>query len=51
MIDEGLVWLTGEGVFIPPRGRLLVRNAAMAFDAYLDASSGGPARPRYSQTV
>jgi oxygen-independent coproporphyrinogen-3 oxidase len=51
MIDEGLALLTDEGVFIPPRGRLLVRNAAMAFDAYLDAPSGGPARPRYSQTV
>ena len=39
----------GTTVEITPRGRLLVRNVAMAFDAYLNTAAGAPAR--YSRTV
>jgi len=37
-----------DTVMVAPAGRLFIRNVAMAFDAYLDASH---ARPVYSQTV
>jgi oxygen-independent coproporphyrinogen III oxidase len=47
MAEDGLVELTAESIEVPPLGRLLVRNVAMAFDAYLAAS---PAT-RYSRTV
>lgn len=50
MVDDGLVALEGHAVRVTPRGRLLVRNVAMAFDPSLSAprASGGP---RFSQTV
>ncbi|TPW18095.1 MAG: oxygen-independent coproporphyrinogen III oxidase, partial [bacterium] len=47
MADDGLVQVTPERITILPAGRLLVRNIAMTFDAYL---SEGAAR-RYSRTV
>jgi oxygen-independent coproporphyrinogen-3 oxidase len=47
---DGVVVL-GEGrIVVPERARPFVRNAAMAFDAYLDRA-GAPTAPRYSQTV
>jgi oxygen-independent coproporphyrinogen-3 oxidase len=46
MAADGLVRLGDDAVEVTPLGRLLVRNVAMAFDAYLD-------RPgqRFSRTV
>ncbi|AHF03018.1 coproporphyrinogen III oxidase [Marichromatium purpuratum 984] len=40
MVDDGLVELDAERIRILPRGRLLVRNICMTFDAYLAAKSG-----------
>lgn len=47
-VDDGLVVRDGDVIRVTPRGRLLLRNVAMCFDAYLD-------RPfevsRYSRTI
>ena len=40
MAQDGLVEIQGDWIRILPRGRLLVRNICMAFDAYLAAKSG-----------
>lgn len=45
---DGLVRCTDDAITVAPSGRLFIRNVAMAFDAYLGAST---ARPVYSQTV
>lgn len=34
-IDDGLVQLTAGGLFVPPKGRLLIRNICMCFDVHL----------------
>ncbi len=47
MAADGLVELGEDEIEVTPRGRLLVRNVAMAFDAYLIAG----AATRYSRTV
>ncbi|MEP0548818.1 MAG: oxygen-independent coproporphyrinogen III oxidase [Rhodothermales bacterium] len=47
---EGVVVLGPDRIVVPERGRPFVRNAAMAFDAYLDRAEA-TAAPRYSQTV
>ena len=44
---DGLVELGRERLTVTPRGRLLLRNVAMAFDAYLGAQPG----VLYSRTV
>lgn len=46
MADDGLVEITPERIEVTPLGRLLVRNIAMSFDAYL-----GTSMARYSRTV
>ncbi len=46
----GVVVLGSDRIVVTERGRPFVRNAAMAFDAYLDRA-GATAAPRYSQTV
>ena len=46
---DGLVTRDGPALRVPPRGRLLVRNVAMAFDAHLGPPT--PGRPRFSSTV
>ena len=46
MIDDGLVEVTPERIEVTPLGRLLVRNVAMSFDAYLGANVN-----RFSRTV
>jgi oxygen-independent coproporphyrinogen-3 oxidase len=48
MVDDGLLELDAHRIEITPLGRLLVRNVAMTFDAYLAAPS---AAARYSRTV
>jgi oxygen-independent coproporphyrinogen III oxidase len=40
MAEDGLVELSPDMIRILPRGRLLVRNICMAFDAYLAAKTG-----------
>ena len=47
MEDDGLVHLQEDRLEVLPRGRLLLRNVAMVFDAYLQADSG----QRYSKVV
>ncbi|WP_018880562.1 oxygen-independent coproporphyrinogen III oxidase [Thioalkalivibrio sp. ALE30] len=47
MQDDGLVRIEQGRLDVLPRGRLLLRNVAMAFDAYL-ATEG---QPRYSKVV
>mgnify|MGYP001030499066 CR=1 FL=1 len=40
MAADGLLELNGQGIRVLPRGRLLIRNVCMAFDAYLAAKEG-----------
>jgi len=40
MVDDGLLALDAETIRVLPRGRLLIRNICMAFDAYLAAKTG-----------
>jgi len=46
MADDGLLAIGDGAIEVLPAGRLMMRNAAMAFDAYLAHSKG-----RYSRTV
>jgi oxygen-independent coproporphyrinogen III oxidase len=39
--QDGLVELTDDAITVTPRGRFLVRNVCMPFDAYLPQTSGG----------
>ena len=48
MEADGLVTLGTDTIHVRPKGRLLIRNIAMAFDAYLKKSTQ---RPVYSKTV
>jgi oxygen-independent coproporphyrinogen-3 oxidase len=49
--EDGLVAIASDGsLSVTERGRLVLRNLAMVFDAYLDAS-GERGRPVFSQTV
>ena len=50
-IGDGLVTCAGDGsLAMTPLGRLLVRNVAMVFDAYL-AEQQKAGRPMFSKTV
>ena len=49
--DDGLVRVGEAGVEVTAEGRLFVRNAAMAFDAYLQPSAEVGAAPRFSRTI
>ncbi|MFZ0790543.1 MAG: oxygen-independent coproporphyrinogen III oxidase [Chromatiaceae bacterium] len=40
MVDDGLLALDAGTIRVLPRGRLLIRNICMAFDAYLAAKTG-----------
>lgn len=46
LIEDGLIELDQEGITVTERGRLLLRNICMPFDAYLDRS-----KRRYSRTI
>ena len=50
MVDDGLCTIDAAGITVTARGRLLVRNLCMAFDAYLDRGPA-PAAGRFSRTV
>ena len=49
MAEEGLIQWSDAGFRVPDSHRLLVRNVAMVFDAYLKKPA--PEGPRFSQTV
>jgi oxygen-independent coproporphyrinogen-3 oxidase len=40
MQQDGLLELDSDGIGVLPKGRLLIRNICMAFDAYLEAKQG-----------
>jgi oxygen-independent coproporphyrinogen-3 oxidase len=40
MEDDGLIATSERGIDVLPRGRLLIRNVCMVFDAYLAAKQG-----------
>ncbi len=48
-VDDGLVTMDGDTIAIIGPGRLLLRNIAMCFDAYLDSMSKN--KPVFSRTV
>ena len=48
---DGLVIREGRSISITPRGRLLMRNVAMLFDAHLGAASSNGSQPRFSRVV
>jgi len=51
MVDDGLVTIAGDGSLeVTPLGRLLVRNVAMHFDAYLPEQQRS-GKQMFSQTV
>ena len=47
MEQDGLLRINGEVIEIAPRGRFLIRNICMVFDAYLADASGG----RFSKVI
>ncbi len=47
LVDDGLVEVDEDRIEVTSIGRLMVRNVAMAFDAYLESETAG----RYSRTV
>jgi oxygen-independent coproporphyrinogen-3 oxidase len=47
-VADGLVTVADGVIRVTPRGRLLLRNIAMCFDAYLHNDD---ASPRYSRTI
>jgi oxygen-independent coproporphyrinogen-3 oxidase len=48
LVEDGLVARHGDDIQVTPRGRPLLRNIAMCFDAYLGKSVG---TPRFSRTI
>jgi len=48
-VDDGLVTLDGDTIAIVGPGRLLLRNIAMCFDAYIDSMAKN--KPIFSRTV
>ncbi len=52
MQDDGLICLTGQGITVTARGRLLIRNVCMVFDRYLRLPQEVKLdRLRYSKTI
>lgn len=49
-VDDGLVEIDGEGVYVTPRGRLLLRNIGMVFDAYARQPDSNGQR-RFSKVI
>ncbi|AXK71066.1 oxygen-independent coproporphyrinogen III oxidase [Lysobacter sp. TY2-98] len=47
---DGLVKLDSDGIRATAQGRMLLRNIAMCFDAYLDKAAA-VARPRFSRAI
>jgi len=52
MQNDGLITLDREWLRVTLKGRLLIRNICMVFDAYLHRTEVfGPTMPRYSKTI
>lgn len=54
MVEDGLLTVGDDGLFVTPLGRLFVRNVCMVFDAHLGKvppTAKRPDAPRYSRTV
>lgn len=49
-VEAGMITIDADALKVTPRGRLFIRNLAMAFDRYLKPREA-QARPVYSQTV
>jgi oxygen-independent coproporphyrinogen-3 oxidase len=49
-IDDGLISMDAEAIHVTNTGRILVRNIAMVFDAYL-RSKGKKGKPTFSRTI
>lgn len=49
LADDALVEITAEGIYVTPRGRLLLRNIGMVFDAY--AHAGRDSQRRFSKVI
>lgn len=49
-VDDGLVEIDESGVYVTPRGRLLLRNIGMVFDAYAK-SPGHNGERRFSRVI
>ena len=48
LMADGLVELAQDGIFVTPKGRMLIRSIAMVFDAYLRTKA---TKARYSQLI
>ena len=51
MADDGLVQISEHGLRVLDAGKLLIRNLAMAFDAYLPNQQQQGDGPKFSRTV
>ena len=51
MAADGLLTITDDGLRVGEAGKLLIRNLAMAFDAYLPDQQAGDGGPKFSRTV
>lgn len=53
LVEAGLLSIDAKGIQVAPKGRLLVRIIAMAFDHYLqqDRLNAATGRPRYSRVI
>lgn len=51
LVSDGLVSVAGNVISVTPRGRLLVRAAAMCFDRYLQVPGPSSEQPRFSKVV
>lgn len=53
LAEAGLLQIDGQGIMVMPKGRLLVRIIAMAFDRYLqaDRQKAPEGRQRYSRVI
>nr|WP_314899864.1 oxygen-independent coproporphyrinogen III oxidase [uncultured Deefgea sp.] len=48
LVVDGLLTLELDGIFVTPKGRMLIRSIAMVFDAYLRTKA---TKARYSQLI
>lgn len=48
MVEDGLLTIESDGLFVTPKGRLLIRSIAMVFDRYLRTST---TQARYSRLI
>ena len=51
MADDGLLEISDDGLRVLDAGKLLIRNLAMAFDAYLPDQQREGGGPKFSRTV